>query len=181
MKHNRASIIIILLFLGFLFEENAQTYFCSTICNPNDCSGTNYNSCISCPSSWTLNSTTCSVDSTSGYTLIDSTVDLGGGGFVITPSSTTNCGGTYTYYGNLLCTDSATITLSAGITNPFFSIQISVWIILLDSTTWTNSNNIAINFGGTVVSRSMSLPDTQLSVCNGLTQTYYRLTANFVY
>jgi hypothetical protein len=62
------------------------------------------------------------VDSASGFTLIDKTADLGGSGFVITtPSSTTSCG-IYAYNGNLACGDAATMTLSAGITNPFYAI-----------------------------------------------------------
>jgi hypothetical protein len=55
---------------------------------------------------------------------------------------------------------------------PYYTYQISFWIVLLDSTTWTNSNNILLQ---SQTYTSLGSYSAQEAACNSATQTYYRI------
>jgi hypothetical protein len=73
--------------------------FCSALCKPNNCTDATVNGCKSCDNNFMLSGTTCIVNPASGWSLIDTTDDLGGT-LVINHSSTGSCG-SYSFYGNL--------------------------------------------------------------------------------
>lgn len=69
--------------------------------------------------------------------------------------------------------------MASGITIAHYAAQVIVWVILLDSTTWTISDIITSTVGNTTITRSMASFDGQEVICNGKTQNYYRLVIDF--
>lgn len=87
----------------------------------------------------------CHPDTVSGYTLIETSTDIGGS-IQITPSATTACG-VYSYFGNNTCDSNFGITLASGIGVPHYSIEISVWVMFADESKWQNGRKITIAEG----------------------------------
>ncbi len=53
------------------------------------------------------------------------------------------------------------ISMPRGISAPHYAIQVVVWVILYDDTTWTASNNIRMNLGSNAVTISTTSFDGQ--------------------
>lgn len=110
--------LLLLLILLTSYPVSSSTFFCSTYCAANQCTGIAANTCTNCASNWVTSGSTCAPNT--GYTLIDTTNDLLGT-MVFNPFSTTTVNG-YTYIGNISSTTSITITSTAGISQPHFSL-----------------------------------------------------------
>jgi len=104
--------------------------FCSAVCKPNSCTGPLPTDCTNCDTNFILSGTTCNVNPTSGWELVDTSTDLGGT-MTLDLGSTDSCG-MYSFSGNFTRSDTITLTFSGGIPDPFYQIQLIYWIILVD-------------------------------------------------
>lgn len=125
--------IIVLFFLLISWLASTQSTFCSVMCG--SCSGITKNDCSTCRNSnWVLNSGSCIPNSANGFYMGASTPDVGEG---ITMSVSPwgllaqNCPpfSTYGTYEN----DIVTVTVTGGITNPFFQLAAYFGVIALDA------------------------------------------------
>lgn len=125
--------------------------FCPVICSNQGCS--NNLTCTACSSPWTWNTTTstCELYPTSGWGLVDTSSDLGGGiAQNYTQEATCACttGGctagswSYLYFGNLTGRDIITYSI-AGTDLPHYQIRVIFWMILIDN--WGGSDQIITN------------------------------------
>jgi hypothetical protein len=172
-SHNRLVLIVVLC---LLHQSSAQ--LCSTLCSPGMCSGPGSNECItSCPTDWILVSSTCSVDPSSGFTLIGTTADLSGPTVAtVSPSGTSPCG-MYSFYGDQSCKSKTyNINLASGIGVPHYSYKVEMWVIMLRSAYWTSTNSFTLSDGSSSQLYSLGSPSGQEIACNSDTQSYFRLT-----
>lgn len=112
------NILPTLLFVVLLtMPVYSQSFFCSTFCGANSCSGIGADTCTGCATNWVTSGVTCAP--ATGFTQIDKSTDISGT-MDFNPSTTTTAGG-YTYIGDIPSANSVTVTL-AGMTQPHFSI-----------------------------------------------------------
>lgn len=137
-----------LLVLCYLLSFQCSGLMCSSVCLPGSCSGITDTACTNCPADWSYASNTCSLSSSSVYVLIGKSADLSGGSSAVTllPVGTNSCG-SYNFNGRFNCNANLQVSMASGITIPHYAVQIIVWVILLDSATWTNADIITINNG----------------------------------
>lgn len=77
--------------------------------------------------------------------------------------------------------DSATLSFSSGIAKAHFQMILEGWIIVLDSTTWTNSNNIIFKYNGSSTSLGSSSQVTTSSICGSSNQIYIRFSLPYTH
>lgn len=169
-----------LLVVCLLLSFQCSGLMCSSICLPGSCSGITDTTCTNCATDWSYASNTCSLSS-SAYVLVGKSADLSGGSSAVTllPAGTNSCG-SYNFNGRFNCNANLQVSMPSGITIPHYAAQVIVWVILLDSTTWTNADMITITYGNsTTKTQLMGNFDGQDNDCNGKTQNYYRLVFDF--
>lgn len=89
--------------------------------------------------------------------------------------------GSYIYYGNYDCTTTLQISMPSGISIPHYAIQVVVWILFSDDSTWNDANNIGLALGSTIVTRNMATFDDQKKYCGTGKQTYYNIIADYTH
>lgn len=101
---------------------------------------------------------------------------------VFSPSTTTTAGG-YTYVGNISSASTVTLTLSGGMTQPHFSLELDCWMITLDGPSWIQTNQISIALGGgSTQTRVLSTKDDLDDVLSaGSNQSFYRIAETFAH
>jgi hypothetical protein len=128
-----------------------------------------------------LGAGTCTLDPASEFQVVAKSNDMSGGtsNVQILPTSSLFSCGSYSYYGNYDCTTNMQISISSGISIPHYAIQLVVWVLFYDDSTWTNANNIDLTVGSTIVARNMASFDGQTGHCESVKQTYYNIVADF--
>ena len=169
-----------LLLICCFLSLQCSGLMCSAICLPSSCSGLTDTTCTNCPTNWNYASNTCSLSSSSGFVLVGKSLDLSGGSsaVAILPSGTSSCG-SYNFNGRFNCNSNIQVSMTSGITIAHYAAQVIVWVILLDSTTWTNSDVITVTVNNSTTTRLMANFDGQEVSCNGKTQNYYRMVIDF--
>ena len=170
-----------LLVLCLLLSFQCSGLLCSSICLPGSCSGITDTTCTNCATDWSFASNTCSLASSSPFLLAGKSSDLTGGSSAITilPAGTYTCG-SYSFNGRFNCNVNLQVSMPAGITIPHYAAQVIVWVVLLDSTTWSNIDVISITDGNsTTKTQLMGNFDGSEAACNAKTQNYFRLVLDF--
>jgi hypothetical protein len=78
--------------------------------------------------------------------------------------STITCGD-FTYFGNEACNNHLQVSMPSGISSAHYGIQVIVWVLFYNDSTWTSANNIAVALGANSISRAMSSYDGQVQAC----------------
>lgn len=168
-----ANTLILLTLLAIVRYVDNWNKFCSVVCNSQKCNSMNYADCDpnQCQSPWTWNTTTniCEVLPTSGWALVDTSVDTGAGAITPDVGSTGTCGPqsggsnwAYSYTGNMTGSNTVTYSDPNGPQVAFYQMRVVFWMILIDN--WQGSDTIkaTINSNTSLV-QSMSRNNRQTS------------------
>jgi hypothetical protein len=128
--------------------------FCSVMCANTGCNGNAWNNCNNkCSSNWVVSGNTCTPNAANGYYIFGTTSDLAGGTLVVNPNTINNaCSPPATHYGWFYNTNNVSVSSTAGITVPFFSLTVYVGIITIDSSGggggsyWQSTTNFFLAF-----------------------------------
>ncbi len=100
MLANYQNLALILSFLVICEQWSFPNGdFCSALCKPNNCTDITTNGCKSCDNNFMRVGTTCVVNPTSGWSLVDTSADLSGA--LMLNSTTSGTCGSYSYFGNM--------------------------------------------------------------------------------
>lgn len=172
-------LLTALVFVGLLVASVIAAPFCSTYCAATGCTGTTADTCTSCATNWVTSGSTCAP--ATGFTLIDKTTDISGS-MVFNPLTTTTAN-SYTYFGNIGSAATITVTLTAGMTQPHFSIELDCWMVALNGGSWSPSNKFSFALGGgSTQTRTINTKDTSQNLLGlGNNQHFFRISETFAH
>lgn len=175
------TILAYLLLICYLVLpiSSAPKIFCSIYCQKTQCNSAASNDCKACRAPFTDDGTgTCAIDPiTTGYEIVDTSSDIGGGITVNSPISNTGTCGPNSYFGNLSDTETFTFTDSLGPQVGHYELRVMMWVIVIEN--WAGSQKIRTSLdGGTAKSNSVSNSMDNNNNCGGGGKEYYLITDN---